>query len=185
MTDFYYELSWKAAFKAYSLKQFGKDSIIPLVLTIAFLVLSFVQKELLLASIIVKVCDMMIVLLPVFISILIAAFAIWISFFLSNTIDFIKESEEGEGLLNELNASFLIEISFSIIGMLFTISVLLIAGMGFTIDENYATIVNTIVLFILLFICFAVIWWLIYIAKNLHNIAKFTILYERIESKNK
>ena len=41
----------------------------------------------------------------------------------------------------------------------------------------YATIVNTIVLFMLLFICFAVIWWLIYIAKNLHNIAKFTILY--------
>ena len=90
MTDFYYELSWKAAFKAYSLKQFGKDSIMPLVLTIAFLVLSFVQKELSHASIIVKVCDLMIVLLPVFISILIAAFAIWISFFLSNTIDFIK-----------------------------------------------------------------------------------------------
>ena len=84
-----------------------------------------------------------------------------------------------------MNASFLIEISFSIIGMLFTISVLLIAGMGFTIDDNYATIVNTVVLFILLFICFAVIWWLIYIAKNLYNIAKFTILYERIESKNK
>lgn len=100
-------------------------------------------------------------------------------------LSYFKESEEGEGLLNELNASFLIEISFSIIGMLFTISVLLIAGMGFTIDEYYATIVNTIVLFILLFICFAVIWWLIYIAKNLHNIAKFTILYERIESKNK
>lgn len=177
MTDFYYELSWKAAFKAYSLKQFGKDSIIPIVLTFAFLVLSFVQKELSLASIIVKVSDMMIVILPVFISILIAAFAIWISFFLSKTIDFIKDSEDGKALLNELNASFLIEISFSVIGMLFTISALLIAEMGFNIDGNYATIVNTIVLFMLLFICFAVIWWLIYIAKNLHNIAKFTILY--------
>lgn len=185
MFDFYYELSWKAAFKAYSLKQFGKDSIIPLVLTIAFVGLSFVQKELPLVTIIVKVCDMMIVLLPVFISILIAAFAIWISFYLSNTIDFIKKSEDGKDLLNELNASFLIEISFSIIGMLFTISVLLTAGMGFNIDENYALIVNIIVLFILLFICFAVIWWLIYIAKNLHNIAKFTILYERIEDKSK
>lgn len=185
MTDFYYELSWKAAIKAYSLKQFGKDSIIPLVLTIAILVLSFAQKKLPLASIIVKVCDMMIVLLPVFISILIAAFAIWISFFLSNAIDFIKESEDGSGLLNELNASFLIEISFSIIGMLFTIFVLLIAGMDFSIDGIHATIVNTIVLSMLLFVCFAVIWWLIYIAKNLHNIAKFTILYERIESKNK
>ena len=185
MTDFYYELSWKAAFKAYSLKQFVKDSIIPSVLAIAFLVLSFVQRELSLATMIVKVSDMMIVLLPVFISILIAAFAIWISFFLSNTIDFIKKSEEGKGLLNELNASFLIEISFSIIGILFTISVLFIAGMGFFIDDKYALVVNTIVLFILLFICFAVIWWLIYIAKNLHNIAKFTILYERIKNSGK
>lgn len=182
MTDFYYELSWKAAFKAYSLKQFWKDSIIPLVLTIAFLLLSFVQKELPFVSIIVKVCDLMIVLLPVFISILIAAFAIWISFFLSNTIDFIKGSEDGKRLLNELNASFLIEICFSIIGMQFTIFVLLIAGMGFSIDGIFATIVNTTVLFLLLFICFAVIWWLIFIAKNLHNIAKFTILYERIKN---
>lgn len=183
MTDFNYELSWKAAFKAYSLKQFVKDSIIPLVLSILFLVLSYIQKELSSASIIIKVCDMMIVLMPVFISILIAAFAIWISFFLSNTIDFIKKSEDGKRLLNELNASFLIEISFSIIGMLFTISVSQIAGMGFAIDGIYATITNAIVLFILWFICFAVIWWLIYIAKNLHNIAKFTILYERISKK--
>ena len=185
MTDFNYELSWKAAFKAYSLKQFGKDSIIPVVLTLVFLVLSFVQKELSLASIIVKVCDMMIVLLPVFISILIASFAIWISFFLSNTIDFIKESENGKRLLNELNASFFFVFSFSIIGMLFTISVLLIAGMGFAIDGSYAAIINSIVLFMLLFICFAVIWWLIYIAKNLHNIAKFTILYNQIKNKSK
>jgi len=185
MADFYYELSWKAAFKAYSLKQFVKDSIIPFVLAITFLVLSFIRRDLSLASIIVKVADMMIVLLPVFISILIAAFAIWISFFLSNTIDFIKKSKDGKELLNELNASFLIEISFSIIGMLFTISVLIIAGMGFFIDEHYALMVNTIVLFLLLFICFAVIWWLIYIAKNLHNVAKFAILYERIENMNK
>ena len=57
--------------------------------------------------------------------------------------------------------------------------------MGFFIDDHYALMVNTIVLFLLLFICFAVIWWLIYIAKNLHNVAKFTILYERIENMNK
>ena len=100
MADFYYELSWKAAFKAYSLKQFVKDSIIPFVLAITFLVLSFIRRDLSLASIIVKVADMMIVLLPVFISILIAAFAIWISFFLSNTIDFIKKSKDGKELLN-------------------------------------------------------------------------------------
>lgn len=182
MTDYYYELSWKAVFKAYTLKQFFKDSVVPISLSTVFVILSCLQSVLPVVSIIEKVGDMMIALLPVFISILIAAFAIWISFFLSNTIDFIKESEDGKGLLNELNASFLIDISFSIIGMLFTISVLLIAGMGFTVDGNYATIVNTMVLFILLFICFAVIWWLIYIAKNLHNIAKFTILYKRIRN---
>ena len=181
MTDFYYELSWKAAFNAYSLKQFCKDSFLPLVLSLVILVLFFIQSKLSFPSIIIKVCDMMISLLPAFISILIAAFAIWISFYLSKTIDFIKKDRDGKALLNELNASFLIEIGFSIIGMLFTLFVLLVSEMGFFIEDTFAVIVNTIVLFLLLFICFAVVWWLIYIAKNLHNIAKFTILYERFD----
>ena len=180
MSDFLYELSWKAAFKAYTLKQFCKDSIVPFFLTMVCMLLSLVQKTLSLSEIIVKVCDLMIALLPAFISILIAAFAIWISFFLSNTIDFIKDSDNGKILLNELNAPFLIEISFSIIGMLFTLYVLLVTEMSFTIVEFVADIINIGVLFLLLFACFAVIWWLIYIAKNLHNIAKFTILYEGI-----
>lgn len=181
MADFYYELSWKAAFKAYTLKQLIKDSIVPFFLTSVFVILSLVQDAHLLPEIIVKVCNIMVALLPAFISILIAAFAIWISFFLSNTLDFIKSSNDGKTLLNELNASFLIEIGFSIVGMLFTLSVLLISDMSFSIDENMAVIVNTGVLFLLLFICFAVIWWLVYIAKNLYNIAKFTILYQELK----
>lgn len=181
MADYNYELSWKAAFKAYTFKQFCKDSIIPLILVIAFTVMACCQKAQTLPEVIAEVCDIMIAILPAFISILIAAFAIWISFFLSNTIDFIKKSDEGKVLLNELNASFLIEISFSIMGMLFTLSVSLITRLGFVAEEMIAEIFNTIVLLALLFVCFAVIWWLIYIAKNLHNIAKFTILYVDIE----
>ena len=53
--------------------------------------------------------------------------------------------------------------------------------MDFMVRETIAEAINTLVLLILLFVCFAVIWWLIYIAKNLHNIAKFTILYEELE----
>ena len=180
MADYNYELSWMAAFKAYTAKQFGKDSLVPLILAATFTAMAYLQKTLALPAMIVKVCEIMIALLPAFISILIAAFAIWISFFLSNTIDFIKKSDDGRTLLNELNASFLIEIGFSIIGMLFVLSVLLISGMGFAIEEAIAEFINTMVLLVLLFVCFAVIWWLIYIAKNLHNIAKFTILYENL-----
>lgn len=181
MTDFNYELSWMAAFRAYTLKQFCKDSIVPFILTLIFALLSSLQNALSLVEIILKVCDVMVNLLPAFISILLAAFAIWISFFLSNTIDFIKKNEEGKKLLNELNASFLIEIAFSIIGMLFTLSVLFFANMGFEVNDSYAEIINLFAVSFLLFICFSVIWWLIYIAKNLHNIAKFTILYEGLE----
>ena len=180
MADFNFELSWKAAFKAYTFKQFCKDSIIPLILTIAFTILTCLQEILTMPEMLSRVCDAMIALLPAFISILIAAFAIWISFFLSNTIDFIKRNNDGKILLNELNASFLIEICFSIVGMLFTLAVSFIIEMGFVIDEMIAVIINMMVLVVLLFVCFAVIWWLIYIAKNLHNIAKFTILYENI-----
>ena len=181
MTDFYYELSWKAVFRAYTLKQFCKDSTVPFILTLAFVLLACFQIALPLVSIILRVCDIMVNLLPSFISILITSFAIWISFFLSNSMDYIKKDKEGYYLLNELNASFLMEISFSIVGMLFTLSVSLISSMKFVIDNTIAEIINISVLFALLFICFAVIWWLIYIAKNLHNIAKFTILFEKEE----
>lgn len=184
MADYRYELSWKAVFRNYSLCQFCKDSIVPMGLSVVFVVLAYVQNEWDTAALIEKMSEKIIDIIPDFISILIATFAIWISFFLSNTIDFIKESEGGVKLLNELNASFLIEICFSIIGAIFTLCVLQCCWLHLEVSENIARIVNFLTLFVLLFMSFAILWWLVYIAKNLHNIAKFTILYKKIKFPN-
>lgn len=184
MVDYKSELSWKTAFRTYGFGQMCKDSKVPTVLSVIFVLLACVQDKWTLAILIEKLSSTIINIIPDFISILIASFAIWISFFLSKTIEFIKKNVKGEELLNELNASFLIEIAFSIIGMILTLCVILCCWFDFDLPECYAKVIDFFVLWILLFISFAILWWLIYIAKNLHNIAKFTILYESIKSKD-
>lgn len=182
MADYRYELSWTAAFRNYTLCQLVKDSLVPIGLTVVFVVLAYIQDKWTVEDFIEELSKIVIGMIPDLISILIATFAIWISFFLSNTIDFIKESETGEALLHALNASFLIEIGFAVIGAIYTLCVLQCCWLRLEAPELIAGVVNFLTLFVLLFMSFALLWWLIYIAKNLHNIAKFTILYKKINA---
>lgn len=183
MEDYKSELSWKTVFRNYGLCQFCKDSMVPIVLTVVFVFLAYIQDKWTIAALIEKLSGTIIGMIPDLISILIATFAIWISFFLSNAIDSIKDSEDGVKLLNELNASFLIEICFAVMGAIFTLCVLQCCWLCLKAPGYIAGVVNFLTLVTLLFMSFAILWWLVYIAKNLHNIAKFTILYHKIKSK--
>ena len=182
MANYHYELSWKAAFKTCGYKQLLKDSFVPFMISLILVVLSCIQGRCKHVELIEKVCEIQINVMPAIISILIAGFAIWISFFLSSSIEFIKCNKDGINILNELNASFLIEIAFSVIGLIFTLVIININCFRFETLQEIASILNVVVLFLLFFISFSVVWWLVYIAKNLHNIAKFTVLYDKIKN---
>ena len=116
-----YELSWKAVFDAYSLKDMLWDSKVPIMIAIVLLWMTPSQIDCNAVEMISKMCDLLLTVIPPLLSILIASFSIWISFFLSKTFEKLEGNENGRAVLYGLNASFLITILFMLLGLIFTI----------------------------------------------------------------
>lgn len=174
-----YELSWKAAFDAYGLKDLLWDSKIPFIISIILLLMTVSRTEFNEIEMIEKMCSLLLAVLPPLLSILIASFSIWISFFLSRTFEKLEENDNGRIVLYGLNASFLITILFMLISLIITILVYICLEFNLPallIDNETG---NVIILFVLYFLSIEFVWLLKDIAKNLHNVAKFAILFER------
>lgn len=172
-----YELSWKAIFDAYSLKDLLWDSKFPIVIAIVLLWLTPSQVDCNRVEMISKMCDLLLIVLPPLLSILIASFSIWISFFLSKAFEKLEGNENGRAVLYGLNASFLISILFMLFGLIITIFVRVCSNFNLSalmIDDETG---NSIILVILYFMSVEFVWLLKDIAKNLHNVAKFAILF--------
>ena len=124
-----------------------------------------------------KLCNMLLIILPPLLSILLASFSIWISFFLSKTFKKLEDHEEGCMVLNGLNASFLINILFMLLGLICVILINICSSFEVSVPFISDDILNTIVVSVLYFMSVEFVWLLKDIAKNLHNVAKFAILY--------
>lgn len=172
-----YELSWRAAFKAYSLKDLLWDSILPILITVILFSITVMNTGVDKIKMIDKMCSLLFIVLPPLLSILIASFSIWISFFLSKTFEKLENNEEGRMVVYGLNASFLINILFMLIGMIFVIITTICQNFELSLCPNTDDIINHIVLFVLYFMSIEYIWLLKDIAKNLHNVAKFALLF--------
>lgn len=172
-----YEMSWRAVFKAYSLKDFLWDSKMPILVTIILVLLTPSDIEFDKVEMINKMCSMLLMILPPLLSILIASFSIWISFFLSKTFEKLEEYEDGRMVLYGLNASFLINILFMLLGLICVILITICSSFQMSVPFICDDICNTIVLSVLYFMSVEFVWLLKDIAKNLHNVAKFAILF--------
>lgn len=172
-----YELSWRAAFKAYSLKDLLWDSKWPILIAIVLVLLTPSSIELDKVVMIDKMCSLLLMVLPPLLSILIASFSIWISFFLSKTFEKLEENENGRVVLYGLNASFLINILFMLLGLVCVILITICSDFHISnpiIDDDTC---NFVVLAALYFLSVEFVWLLKEMAKNLHNVAKFAILF--------
>lgn len=136
---------WPAVFQLYTLKDFLKDSIYPVIFSAIVMTLSIicdVESYTLLG----KTLNIGLTIVPVMLSLLIAAYAILLSMFCSNTGKTIANQNGGKELLDELNSDFATSIFSSFIGILFFIGGSLIHQLKF--DFIYADFVNYSALFL-------------------------------------
>ena len=146
---------WGAVFHLYGWKDWGYDSIFPVFMALLLTyisMLSDVDSYVLLG----KVLDIGISIIPVMLSLLVAAYAIILSMFSSNAGDVISETDKGKELLAGVNSDFAISILSSIVGVLLCVVIKLFHSFKFELE--YAAIVNSIVLFIVLYLMFFSIW---------------------------
>ncbi len=172
-----YELSWKAVFDSYGVRDMLNDLRWPCLMAIVLTVLTSIQTYVSKLDIIERLCDIIINILPDLISILIGAFAIWISFFLTSKFKGLSKDSDGRDVLNGLNASFLLEICMMLFSLLFVVVVDIFKRLDYSACECFAEVVNITTLFFLYLVCLNSIWLLKDIAKNLHNVARFAMLY--------
>ncbi len=146
---------WRSAFSVYGLKNFAIDSIIPAILSL-LLVIVGVYSGADTYKMLGVIFSLGMSIIPVMISLLIAAYAILLSMFCSKTADDIAELDGGEELLANLNSDFAVSIYVSIVSILVILSGSFIHGLGILFE--YSTLVNSVVSFLVLYLlCFSVL----------------------------
>lgn len=181
--DYRKELQWKAVFHYYTPCDILKDSIFPLCLSVLICLIVCFGYEGSLLDLISKYSAVIWDVMANILSIMIAAFAIWISFYMTRTFDTLKKNAYGKNALNGLNASFLVGITYMVYCLIFSIVVMEISELKIPCLIDCEKYINIFVLFLLVFSSLSSIWFLKDVAKNLHNVAKYTILLNDIASK--
>lgn len=123
---------WTAVFQLYTLKDFLKDSIYPVIFSAIVMALSIIC-DIESYTLLGKTLNIGLTIVPVMLSLLIAAYAILLSMFCSNTGKTIANQNGGKELLDELNSDFATSIFASFIGILFFIG-------GSLIHQHYCPI---------------------------------------------
>lgn len=151
---------WRVVFQFYTLKNLLIDSIVPMLLSTIVVILSYMSHV---ASydVLNKGLNLGMTVAPVMISLLIAAYAILLSMFCSNTGKAIAQQEGGTNLLDGLNADFATSILASFVGIIFFIMASFIHSLGFTC--LYADFINYFALLIAAYLLF----FSVYILKDL------------------
>lgn len=170
------ELSWNTAFKYYTPCDIAKDSIIPFLISLVLIVITCL---LYCGDYLELIYSIVPVLLDIFVSlvsILLGAFAIWISFFLSKVFELLKSTDTGVKTLNALNASFLFNITFMIVGIVFLLIILFTSQMKLCVSDSVAKYINITTLFFIYFFSLEYVWLLKDVTKNLHSVAKLSVI---------
>lgn len=142
---------WRRVFSVYGAKNFLLDSWCPFLLAIVLVGCGFYWGDDT-YEVLGKLLDLGIDMLPVLLSLLIAAYAIILPMFCSKTADDIAEEEEGEVLLEELNSDFALSIYVSLVSVLVIVITSFIHDMS--IEFIYADWINAIVATFILYLIF-------------------------------
>jgi hypothetical protein len=96
---------WGSVFKSYTNHDLIKDSIFPLLAAVTITVISYLGEKDMLVELF-KVITIGLSVVPVMLSILLAAYAILMSMYWSPICEKMKHNVKGNKLLNGLNSSF-------------------------------------------------------------------------------
>ena len=166
---------WKNVLKFYSIGDLFKDSIIPMVVSLILLAISIcTNKDIL--SLLQKIMGLGINVVPVILSLLLAAYTILMTMYWSPICDTMKKTgNNGIKLLNELNSSFAASILFTTISVLFLFIFNAIGDIDIPVSLNVANTINSVFYVFVMYIILFPVWLMKDIAIDIYNIAAFSI----------
>lgn len=167
------EFGWRSVFKTYTARYIAIDSLVPVFLSILMLISNFVSDIPIYHSLGV-VIDLAISIIPTIVSLVLAAYAILLSIYCSDILNDLKSDNEGMSLLSGLNSAFVVCMIVMFAGIFFSIIFKYIYSLK--IQFIYSDYVNTVAIFLLLYLLFFSIWSMKDIVINIYNLSKATLL---------
>lgn len=145
------EFGWVAVFRHYGICSLLEDSILPGILSVLlFLLLEWGDANI--REQLDFLLDIGFMVVPVMISLVLAAYAILLSYILSDSVSKVVEEEDGKEFIADLNSGFAAYLFISIIAIVLMIIVSCV--LHFEIDCDYTNIVNSIVFISISFLLF-------------------------------
>lgn len=135
---------------SYSVMDFAKDAIFPLVTSLVLLGLCcyYVEDT---YALVCKVVEISLTIIPAMIALMLTAYVFVMSFlFGKDTVSSIKNPQKGEELLYSINASFGISLLVNVSAVIIFFVIFIVAQIKITVE--YADTINYIVLFVVSFL---------------------------------
>lgn len=130
---------WSSVFRHYTFKCFIHDSAIPIIFATIICLLAYMAKADSLV-ILAKVLDLSINIVPAIIGLILAAYTILLSFFVSKIMQDIVATDKGKDFLQSLNSGFAFCLLMSAISILAAIVISCIKECNIAV--NYANVCN-------------------------------------------
>lgn len=167
------EFGWVAVFRHYGICSLLEDSILPGILSVVlFLLLKWsdanIREQL---DFLLNIGFMVV---PVMISLVLAAYAILLSYILSDSVSKVVEEENGKEFIADLNSGFAAYLFFSVVAIVLMIIVSCVLHLE--IDCGFTNIVNSIVFIVLCFLLFYSVNILIGVVIDIFNIGQTRIV---------
>lgn len=163
----------KTMLKNYGWKNFGQDSILPLIVSLGLCTLMYVKD----ANILLQIKHLVgvgISIVPIMIALIMILYTIFVNFTINNKFASIKKTEEGRQFIQDLNSSFAACLFVSTISIIVMIIISSIANMGIAIEEPNT--VNYPVYFLVCYLLVYSVSILIGIVIDIFNSGQTTLL---------
>lgn len=167
---------WKCAFDNYGLKNFFKDSVFPLTVSIFLCLILYVYDIDILFQL-KFLLDVGFMIVPTMIALMLTAYTIILNFILGGKISSLLSKEAGCILVKKLNSSFAISLLVTIIFIILLVVVGNILHMN--ILFTYADIVNYITFFVISYLLLFSISVLIGVVVNVFNMGQIVFFNEK------
>ncbi len=165
---------WPSVSRFYSNRDLIYDSIIPMAIAMCITIICYWKEKDVLVELF-KIVTIGLSVVPVMLSILLAAYAILMSMYWSSISEKMKHNVKGNNLLNELNFSFAGAIKVICVGLLYLLVINSVGIVNIPSNIIPCTLINLLFLLMALYFIFFSVWIIKDIAINIYNFASFTI----------
>lgn len=164
---------WCAMFSTYGWNAFGKDAIIPGIVSIVIGSALWYSEADILQQLLLLL-NLGIAIIPTMVALMLAAYAVILSFLTNERFKMVAQTDDGKDLISHLNSSYASSLSV----MAFTLFVIIIISSlaHLNIECGYADKVNGVVYFIVCFLLVFTVSTLKNIIEDLFNCGQ-TVLF--------